>query len=86
MRIESDEDAKSVVRKYLIGTRSRHRKIASILMEQEAKGPDDRGVWTIKGTYVTEEGEKEQFTASVTSSGEVLMINLTSHDTIGKRL
>ena len=86
MRIENDEDAKSVVRKYLIGTRSRHRKIASILMEQEAKGPDDRGVWTIKGTYVTEEGEKEQFTASVTSSGEVLMINLTSHDTIGKRL
>jgi len=86
LRIENDEDAKSVVRKYLIGTRSRHRKIASILMEQEAKGPDDRGVWTIKGTYVTEEGEKEQFTASVTSSGEVLMINLTSHDTIGKRL
>jgi hypothetical protein len=85
LRIKNDEDAKSVVRKYLIGTRSRHRKIASILMEQEAKGPDDKGMWTIKGTYVTEEGEKEQFTASVTSSGEVLMTNLTSHDTVRKR-
>jgi hypothetical protein len=85
LRIKNDEEAKSVVRKYLIGTRSRHRKIASILMEQGTKGPDDKGTWTIKGTYVTEEGEKEQFTASVTSSGEVLMINLTSHDNIGKR-
>jgi len=75
-----------VVRKYLMGTRSRHREIASILMEQKAKGPDNKGVWTIKGTYVTEEGEKEQFTASVASTGEVLVINLTSHDTIGKRL
>jgi len=55
-------------------------------MEQKAKGPDNKGVWTIKGTYVTEEGEKEQFTASVASTGEVLVINLTSHDTIGKRL
>jgi len=65
-----------MVRKYIIGTRSRHGKIASILMEQETKGPDGKGVWTIRGTYVTEEGEKEQFTASVTSRGEVLMINL----------
>jgi hypothetical protein len=73
-----------VVRKYLIGTRSRHGKIASILMEQKAKGPDNKGMWTIRGTYVTEEGEKEQFTASVTSRGEVLMINPTSHNTIGK--
>ena len=76
MRIENAEDAKSMVRKYIIGTRSRHGKIASILMEQETKGPDGKGVWTIRGTYVTEEGEKEQFTASVTSRGEVLMINL----------
>jgi len=74
-----------MVRKYIIGTRSRHGRIASILMEQETKGPDDKGVWTIRGTYVTEEGEKEQFTASVTSRGEVLMINLTSHDISGKR-
>jgi len=76
LRIENAEDAKSMVRKYIIGTRSRHGKIASILMEQETKGPDGKGVWTIRGTYVTEEGEKEQFTASVTSRGEVLMINL----------
>ena len=76
MRIENAEDAKSMVRKYMLGTRSRHGKIASILMEQETKGPDGKGVWTIRGTYVTEEGEKEQFTASVTSRGEVLMINL----------
>jgi len=76
LRIENAEDAKSMVRKYMLGTRSRHGKIASILMEQETKGPDGKGVWTIRGTYVTEEGEKEQFTASVTSRGEVLMINL----------
>ena len=75
-----------MVRKYVLGTRSRHGKIASILMEQEAKGPDDKGMWTVKGTYVTEEGEKEQFTASVTSRGEVLMINLASYDISGKRL
>jgi hypothetical protein len=86
LRIENAEDAKSMVRKYVLGTRSRHGKIASILMEQEAKGPDDKGMWTVKGTYVTEEGGKEQFTASVTSRGEVLMINLASHDISGKRL
>ncbi len=85
MRIENAEDAKSMVRKYIIGTRSRHGKIASILMEQKAKAPDDKGMWTIRGTYVTEEGEKEQFTASVTSRGEVLNINLTPHDISGKR-
>jgi len=74
-----------MVRKYIIGTRSRHGKIASILMEPEDKGPDDKGMWTVRGTYVTEEGEKEQFTASVTSRGEVLMIKPSSQDTSAKR-
>lgn len=82
MRIGSAEDAKSVVRKYIIGTRSRHGKIVSIIIHEEAKGPDDKGMWTIKGTYTTEEGSKEQFTASVTSRGEVMMT--TSNDTSGK--
>jgi len=62
-----------VVRKYFIGTRSRHGKILSIIMEEEAKGPDEKGAWTIKGTYTTEEGGKEAFTASVTSRGEVVI-------------
>jgi hypothetical protein len=61
------------VRKYIIGTRSRHGKIASITIEEESKGPDDKGVWVVKGTFVTEEGEKEEFTAAVTSRGEVTM-------------
>jgi hypothetical protein len=74
-----------MVRKYIIGTRSRHGKIASILMEQEDKGPDDKGMWMVRGTYVTEEGEKEPFTASVTSRGEVLMIKPSSQDTGVKR-
>jgi len=84
LRIENGEDAKSMVSKYIIGTRSRHGKIASILMEEKVKGPDSKGMWTIRGSYVTEKGEKEQFTASVTSRGEVLMINPTSHETGGK--
>jgi len=73
LRIGSVDDAKSVVRKYIIGTRSRHGKIASITIEEEPKGPDDKGVWVVKGTFVTEEGEKEDFTAAVTSRGEVTM-------------
>jgi hypothetical protein len=74
-----------MVRKYILGTRSSHGKIASIMIDEEAKGPDDKGLWMIKGTYVTEEGGKEQFAASVTSTGEVLMTNLTPHDISGKR-
>ena len=73
MRIENEVDAKGVVRKYINGTRSRHGKIASIMMDEESKGPDGKGVWTIKGSYVMEDGDKEQFTASVTSRGEVLL-------------
>jgi hypothetical protein len=61
------------VRKYIIGTRSRHGKIASITIDEEPKAPDDKGVWVVKGNFVTEEGEKEDFTAAVTSRGEVTM-------------
>ncbi len=82
MRIESADDAKSVVRKYIIGTRSRHGKIVSIMIEEEAKGPDEKGVWVVKGTFVTEEAGKEEFTASVTSRGEVIIS--PSQETSGK--
>ena len=85
MRIGSADDAKSVVRKYIIGTRSRHRKIASVTIDEEVKGPDDKGTWTMNGTYATEDGGKEQFTASVTSKGEVRMTNVKSADVSGKR-
>lgn len=73
MRIGNADDAKSKVRKYIIGTRSRHRKIASITISEDTKGPDDKGTWTIKGSYVTEDGDTEDFVASVTREGEVLM-------------
>jgi hypothetical protein len=73
LRIANADDAKSKVRNYIVGTRSRHGKIASITLGEETKGPDDKGVWTVNGTYVTENGEKEDFVASVTSKGEVLM-------------
>ena len=84
MRIENEADAKGLVRKYINGTRSRHGKIASITMDEEAKGPDEKGMWTIEGSYVTE-GGKEQFTASVTSRGEVLLtIAPKTQETSGK--
>lgn len=73
MRIGNEADAKGVVRKYINGTRSRHGKITSIMMEEEPISPDEKGMWTIKGSYATETGGKEQFTASVTSRGEVLL-------------
>jgi len=77
LRIENAEHAKSLVRKYIGGTRSRHRKIASIVIEEKATPPDKDGMWTIKGTYTTEENEQEQFVARVTPRGEVLMTNLS---------
>jgi len=77
LRIDNAEHAKSVVRKYIGGTRSRHRKITSIVIEDKATPPDKDGMWTIKGTYTTEENEQEQFVARVTPRGEVLMINLS---------
>ena len=73
LRIANANDAKSKVRNYIVGTRSTHGKIASITIDEDTKGPDEKGVWTIKGSYVTEDGEKEDFVASVTSKGEVLM-------------
>ena len=86
MRIGNEADAKGVVRKYINGTRSRHGKIASIMMEEESKGPDEKGTWTIEGSYVTEAGGKEQFTASVTSRGEVLLTSPPrTEDTSRKR-
>lgn len=85
MKIESADDAKSMVRKYIVGTRSRHRKIASITIDEEPKGPDSKGMWTVAGMFVTEDGDKEQFAASVTSLGEVLMTQPASHEDGGKR-
>ena len=73
MRVGSSEDAESMVRKYISGTRSRHGKVASIVIAEKTERPDEKGVWALKGMFVTEEGEKEQFAASVTSRGEVLM-------------
>ena len=85
LRIENAEHAKSVVRKYLTGTRSRYPKITSIAIEEETKPPDKEGMWTIKGTYTTEENEREQFLARVTPRGEVLMTNLSSRNMGGKK-
>jgi hypothetical protein len=79
------DDAKSIVRKYIVGTRSRHGKIASITINEEAVSPDSKGNWTVEGIFVTEEGEKEQFAASVTPRGEVLMAHPASHEDRGKR-
>jgi hypothetical protein len=72
-----------VVRRYIVGTRSGHGKIASIMIDEETEGPNDKGLWMIKGSCVTENGGKEQFTASVTSRGEVIMGNPRSGDTSG---
>jgi hypothetical protein len=56
------------------------------MMEEETKSPDEMGMWTIKGSYVTEDGHKEPFTASVTSRGEVLLTTTsTTQDTSGRR-
>ena len=52
MRIGNEADAKGVVRRYINGTRSRHGKIASIMMDEESIGPDEKGMWTIEGSYV----------------------------------
>ena len=73
-----------MARKYIVGTRSRHGKIASITMDEEAKGPDTNGVWAVSGMFVTEEGDKEQFVASITSRGEVIIAKPSPHETSGK--
>jgi len=72
MRIGNGEDARSVVRKYFLGTRTFHGKIVSLNMDQETEGPDNNGAWKVKGTYVTEAGMREQFVVTVSPRGEVL--------------
>ncbi len=64
MRIGTSEDAKSVVRKYFLGTRTSHGKIATLSVEEETEGPDEKGAWKVKGTYLTEAGVRAQFVAS----------------------
>jgi hypothetical protein len=78
MRIENSEGAKSVVRKYFLGTRTFHGKITSLVMEQKIEGPDDKGAWKVKGTYLTEAGAREEFVATVSSRGEVLTTSSSS--------
>lgn len=78
MRIRNAEDARSVVRKYFLGTRTFHGKITSLNMEKETQGPDDKGAWKVKGTYITEAGARVQFVATVSPRGEVLMTSSTS--------
>jgi len=78
MRIANAEGARSVVRKYFIGTRTSHAKITSLSMEQETEGPDEKGSWKVKGTYLTESGVTAQFVATVSSRGEVLVTGSTS--------
>ena len=85
MRIENETDAKGVVRKYINGTRTRHGKIASIVISDKATHPNEKGTWTIEGSYMTEEGDRAEFTASVTSRGEVVMTNPTLHDKTNAR-
>jgi hypothetical protein len=72
MRIGNAEDARSVVRKYFLGTRTFHGKIVSLNMDPKTQGPDEKGAWKVKGTYVTEAGVREQFAATVSPRGEVL--------------
>jgi hypothetical protein len=78
MRIGNAEDARSVVRKYFLGTRTFHGKIATLSVEEKVEGPDDKGGWKVKGTYLTEAGAREQFVASVSSRGEVLATTSSS--------
>ncbi|MCJ7456051.1 hypothetical protein MUP07_04810 [Candidatus Bathyarchaeota archaeon] len=78
MQIKNDEDARSVARKYFLGTRTFHDKITSLNMEQETQGPDEKGAWKVKGTYLTETGVRAEFVATVSPRGEVLTTTSTS--------
>jgi len=78
MRIGSAEDAESVVRKYFLGTRTSHGKIVSMSAEEKTEGPDSSGTWKVKGNYLTEVGVRAQFTATVSSRGEVLIMSSSS--------
>jgi hypothetical protein len=79
MRIGNAEDAESVVRKYFLGTRTSHGKIVSISAQDNTEGPDDEGTWKVKGAYLTEAGVRAQFTATVSSRGEVLVTSSGSN-------
>ena len=81
MRIGNAEDAESVVRKYFLGTKTFHGKIVSISAEEKTEGPDDKGTWKVKGTYLTEIGVRAQFAATVSSRGEVLITSSSSNQT-----
>jgi len=78
MRIGSAEDAESVVRKYFLGTRTFHGKIVSMSAEEKTEGPDNKGMWKVKGTYLTETGVRARFAATVSSRGEVLVVSSSS--------
>jgi len=78
MRIGTAEDARSVVRKYFLGTRTSHGKIVTMSTEEKTEGPDDKGTWKVKGAYLTEAGVRTQFAATVSSRGEVLVISSSS--------
>ena len=78
MRIGNAEDAESVVRKYFLGTKTFHGKIVSISAEEKTEGPDDKGTWKVKGTYLTKIGVRAQFAATVSSRGEVLITSSSS--------
>jgi len=78
MRIGNAEDAESVARKYFLGTRTFHGKIVSISAEEKTEGPDDKGTWKVKGTYLTEAGVRARFAANVSSRGEVLIASSSS--------
>jgi hypothetical protein len=78
MRIASAEDAESVVRKYFLGTRTSHGKIVSMSAEEKTEGPDSSGTWKVKGNYLTEAAVRAQFTATVSSRGEVLITSSSS--------
>jgi hypothetical protein len=75
MRIGSAEDAEGVVRKYFLGTRTSHGKIVTISAEEKTEGPDNKGTWKVKGTYLTEAGVRTQFATTVSSRGEVVVIS-----------
>jgi hypothetical protein len=78
MRIATAEDAESLVRKYLLGTRTSHGKISTLSAEEKTEGPDNQGTWRVKGTYLTEAGIRSRFSASVSSRGEVLITSSSS--------
>jgi len=78
MRIGNAEDAESVVRKYFLGTRTFHGKIVTMSAEEKTEGPDDKGTWKVKGTYLTDAGVRARFADTVSSRGEVLITSSSS--------